>query len=57
MNKAVTMICMSIGSAIGGVIPWMFGDHDMLSGWVFLGGLVGGVIGVWVGVKLARQFS
>ena len=49
------MIMMSVGMTIGGLVPWLFGDHDVSSGWPILGGLIGGIIGIWAGAKLAKK--
>ena len=54
MNKSVIMFCMSVGSVIGGYLPWLLGDHDLMSPWVFLGGLIGGIVGIWIGVKVTK---
>lgn len=29
--------------------------HDVSSGWPILGGLIGGIIGIWAGAKLAKK--
>lgn len=39
---------------IGGFVPWLLGDRDLASGWTILGGLIGGIIGIWVGAKIAK---
>ena len=57
MNKTVIMIFMSIGMTLGGLLPWMVGDHDLMSGWAILGGLVGGALGIWAGAKVSRRLS
>jgi uncharacterized membrane protein YfcA len=57
MNRAVIMICMSIGMTLGAFIPALWGDHDLLSGGSILWGLIGGLIGIWLGVKLSRQLG
>jgi uncharacterized membrane protein YfcA len=54
-QKTIVMIMMSVGMTIGGLVPWLFGDHDVSSGWPILGGLVGGIIGIWAGAKLAKK--
>lgn len=40
---------------LGGFVPWVFGDHEMIDGWSILGGMVGGFVGIWLGVKLSKQ--
>lgn len=42
---------MIIGSIIGGYIPVLFGA-SALSMWGLLTGAIGGVIGIWIGLKL-----
>jgi len=54
MNKTIIIAMMTVGSALGGIIPWLLGDQDMLSGWVFVGSFIGGIVGIWLGVKLSR---
>lgn len=57
MNKTVIMILMGVGMTVGGFVPWLLGDHDLMSGWAILGGLVGGVIGIWAGAKVSKRLS
>lgn len=54
MNKTVILIAMTLGSVVGGWLPWLFGNRDMLSGWVFAGSFIGGIVGIWVGAKVSR---
>lgn len=42
---------------IGSYIPVLFGDNDLLGGWSIFGGVVGGLFGIWVGVKLAQRIG
>jgi uncharacterized membrane protein YfcA len=55
MNKGVIMLMMGVGSTIGGIIPYLLGDNDLLSLWPILGSIVGGIIGIWLGVKISRS--
>ena len=57
MNKTVIMILMGVGMTVSGFVPWLLGDHDLMSGWAILGGLVGGVIGIWAGAKVSKRLS
>ena len=41
---------------IGSYIPVLLGDHDLLGGWSILGGVIGGLFGIWVGVKLSKRY-
>ena len=54
-TKTIVSICMAVGMTIGGLLPWVFGDHSLLDGWGILGGLVGGFVGIWVGATLGRK--
>jgi len=44
-------LILTVMMAIGGYIPVLFGA-DALGGWSILGGLVGGIIGVWIYMKV-----
>jgi len=48
---------MTVFGAAGSYVPVLFGDHDLLSGWSILGGMIGGFFGIWVGVKAYRLWS
>lgn len=48
---------VTVGSTIGALLPQLWGDKDFLSPMSFLLGFVGGIIGIWVGYKLAKQLS
>lgn len=49
------MLMMGVGSTIGGLISYLLGDNDLLSLWPILGSIVGGIIGIWLGVKISRS--
>lgn len=53
MTKFVMYLILTIAMAIGGYIPVLLGA-DALGGWSILGGLIGGLAGVWVYVKIRR---
>jgi len=55
MNKGLLTFMAGICGLIGSYIPVLFGDNDLLSGWSILGGVIGGLFGIWVGVKLAQR--
>jgi len=40
-----------VGSTIGGIVPSIFGA-GMFSGWGIIGSAVGGILGIWVAVKI-----
>ena len=52
--KQFAMFGAVVLGAIGSYVPMLFGDIDDMIGWSILGGMVGGIIGIWVGVKLYR---
>jgi len=45
-------LCVLGGSTLGGFIPEMWGG-SALGGWSLLFGVIGGLAGVWVAVRLA----
>lgn len=57
MGKKFIYFTMTIGMTVGGALPMFFGDNSLLDGWTLLGGLVGGLFGVWVGVKLLKLYG
>lgn len=57
MSKSLLMLFATIGGLIGGYIPVLFGDNELLDGWSILGGLVGGLFGIWVGVVVSKRFG
>lgn len=57
MNKRVLLLFAAIFGGIGSYVPTLFGDNDLLGGWSILGGLVGGLFGIWVGVKVSKYLS
>ncbi len=57
MNKTVLLLFASVFGILGGYIPFLFGDHDLLGGWSILMGMVGGLFGIWVGVWVSKRFS
>jgi len=57
MNKRLIMLFAVIFMALGGYVPVLFGDGDFLDGWSILGGLVGGLFGVWAGVMISKRWG
>ncbi len=53
MNKGLITLMAGVGTTVGGYIPAMLGAGGF-SGWSILGGLVGGIVGIWAGVKLSE---
>jgi hypothetical protein len=57
MNKKFLLLMSTIGGIAGGYVPVLFGDNSFLDGASILAGLIGGLLGIWVGVKLAKRYS
>ena len=57
MNKMIIMIGMGVGSTLGALVPFMWGDSDIMSGASIVWGLAGGFLGIWLGVKIAKLAS
>lgn len=57
MNKRVLLIMAAIGGAIGSYVPVLFGDTELLDGWSILGGMIGGLLGIWLGIKLYKRYG
>ncbi|MDQ5932350.1 MAG: hypothetical protein WBK76_02870 [Candidatus Saccharimonadales bacterium] len=55
--KQLALLGAILFGAIGSYVPALFGDTNLLSGWSILGGMVGGLFGIWVGVKLYRMMN
>jgi hypothetical protein len=60
MNRSVILFFATAFELAGNFAPMLFGVNDLLSSsgilWSILGGLVGGVFGVWVGVVVSKRF-
>lgn len=54
MNKLMITLGMSVGSTLGALLPQLRGDHDFLSLASIALGVVGGLLGIWAGVKLGK---
>ena len=57
MNKKVIMLFATVFGIVGAYVPSLFGDTDLLSGWSFLGGLIGGLFGIWLGVVASKRWG
>lgn len=51
MDRKIILLTSGFGSVIGGYIPGIFGAAG-LNGWSILGAFVGGIIGIWIGIKI-----
>jgi membrane associated rhomboid family serine protease len=57
MNKKLILFFAIIFGLGGNFLPMLFGDTDPFSLWAVLGGLVGGLFGVWVGVIVSKRIG
>jgi hypothetical protein len=57
MNKKLLLLFAAVFGLLGGYLPVLFGDNDPFSGWSILGGLVGGLLGIWLGVVVAKRWE
>ena len=53
-KKKIVMVFAVIGLTLGGLVP-MFWGGDPLGGWSILLGFVGGILGIWLGAKVANN--
>jgi hypothetical protein len=56
MSKTLVWIGVFAGSALGGYVPSLFGA-EMFSMWGLLGSTVGGIAGVFAGLKLGDSLG
>ena len=52
MDKKVILLTSGVGGTVGGYLPTLLGSSGF-SGWSLLGAFIGGLIGIWVGIKLS----
>ncbi|MFZ2544909.1 MAG: hypothetical protein WAW80_02955 [Candidatus Saccharimonadales bacterium] len=57
MNRKVLLLMATVGGIVGGYVPVLFGDNELLDGWSILFGTIGGIVGIWLGVVLSRRFG
>lgn len=55
--KQIVLISATIFGIAGAYVPALFGDSDIFSGWSILGGLVGGIFGIWLGVFVYKRWG
>lgn len=56
--KQLVMLGAVVFGAIGSYLPMLFTDDiDAVIGWSILGGLIGGIFGIWAAVKLYNQIG
>lgn len=53
-SKFVMWTCVTVGGALGSYLPvWLF-NADPFGGWSILGGMIGGLCGIWLWYKFLR---
>lgn len=57
MNKKVILIFAAVFSIIGGYVPVLFGDTNLLDGWAIVGSTIGGIIGIIVGAYVSDRWG
>jgi hypothetical protein len=57
MNKRLILFFATIFGVIGGYLPVLFGDTELIDGWTVLGGLMGGFFGIWLGAYVSKRWS
>ncbi len=58
MNKRVISFAGFLGLTVGSLLPMVLGwDPTGLGGPSILGGFIGGVLAIWVAVKLSQRYG
>lgn len=57
MSKRFILFMAIIGGAVGGYVPVLLGDVELLDGWSILGSTVGGIVGIWLGVVISKRYG
>jgi hypothetical protein len=52
VSKGYIYLCAGAGSLAGSYLPVLLGS-SFFGGWSILGSLIGGIAGIWIGVKLS----
>jgi uncharacterized membrane protein len=55
-KKTIISIMAGVGMTLGSLVPMLW-NGDLLGGMSILLGLVGGIVGVWLGVKIANALG
>lgn len=55
-TKTIVWVSVIVFSIIGGYIPMLFGN-SFLSSWSILGNGLGGIFGIWAGVKIGKLIN
>ena len=52
-KKTIISIMAGVGMTLGSMVPMLW-NGDLLGGMSILLGLIGGIVGVWLGVKIGN---
>jgi len=52
MKGSLTMLGMIVGSTLGGVAPMLYGGGMASS---LLGSIIGGILGIWAGLRISER--
>jgi len=55
-KKTIISIMAGVGMTLGSMVPMLW-NGDLLGGMSILLGLVGGIVGVWLGVKIGNALG
>jgi uncharacterized membrane protein len=55
-KKTIISIMAGVGMTLGSMVPMLW-NGDLLGGVSILLGLVGGIVGVWLGVKIGNALG
>lgn len=56
MSNKLVWFGVLVGSSLGGYAPVLFGE-SAFSLWGVLGSTIGGVAGIWAGIKLSDRYG
>lgn len=57
MSKRFILLFATVFGILGGYLPALFGDTNLLDEWSILGGMVGGIFGIWLGVYVSKRWG
>lgn len=57
MYKLLVGFGAFVGGIAGAYIPMLWGDNELFSGTSILLGMVGGIVGIWLGYLLAKRLA
>ena len=55
-KKTIISIMAGVGMTLGSMVPMLW-NGDLLGGMSILLGLVGGIVGIWLGVKIGNALG